>query len=108
MENSCINLNIKKMEGNNSNLGDALAHLLAPTVERAVNNAIEKSMAALTGHGLVVSKPISLEQASELTGLAKSTIYRLTSRREIPHFKRGGRLYFDEQDLVNWLKENRK
>jgi excisionase family DNA binding protein len=47
---------------------------------------------------------LSLEEASEFTGLSKSTLYRLTSERKIPHIKRG-KLLFDRQKLTGWLEE---
>lgn len=48
---------------------------------------------------------LSLSEACELTGLSKSTIYRLTSERNIPHLKRGGKLLFNRNELTSWLQE---
>jgi excisionase family DNA binding protein len=51
------------------------------------------------------SKPfLTLSEAVELTGLSRSTIYRMTSQREIPHLKRGGKLLFNRAELVAWLQ----
>lgn len=47
---------------------------------------------------------LSLSEASELTGQSKSTIYRLTSERQIPHIKRGGKLLFNRLELIAWLQ----
>lgn len=44
--------------------------------------------------------------AVEVTGMAKQTLYNLVSKRMIPHFKRGGRIIFDEDKLRSWLVEN--
>ena len=49
-----------------------------------------------------------LELAQAVTGLAPSTLYKLTSRGEIPHSKPGGRLYFRRSELEQWLMTDRK
>lgn len=47
---------------------------------------------------------LSLGEAKELTGLSKSSLYRLTSTKQIPHIKRGGKLLFNRQELIAWLQ----
>ncbi len=51
---------------------------------------------------------LSVEQAAVYLNLAKQTLYGLTSKRSIPFFKKGKRLYFRETDLENWLLSGRK
>ncbi len=51
---------------------------------------------------------LNLEEVSMLTGLSKSYIYRLSSSKQIPHYKPTGKvLYFDRLEIENWLKQNR-
>lgn len=45
-----------------------------------------------------------IEMAVRVTGYAKSTIYVLVNRREIPHTKHRGVLRFDEKELRDWKK----
>ena len=47
---------------------------------------------------------LSLQEAAELTDLSKSTLYRLTSERQIPHIKRSGKLLFNRVELIEWLQ----
>lgn len=49
-----------------------------------------------------------LELAVKITGLARRSIYKLTHRREIPHLKRGGRLYFRKSELEQWIESGRR
>lgn len=49
-----------------------------------------------------------IEPAMNLTGLAKATIYSLTSKGEIPHSKKGKRLYFSKQELLAWIREGKR
>lgn len=49
-----------------------------------------------------------IELAERVTGLTKSTIYGLVSKRQIPHKKRGRRLYFLETELTDWIKQHHR
>ena len=46
-------------------------------------------------------------QACDLTGFSIHTLYRKTSRKEIPHFKRGGKLFFRRDALVIWITQGK-
>lgn len=46
-------------------------------------------------------------EASTFTSLSVGRIYRLTSERKIPHYKRGNRLYFRKTELEEWLLETK-
>ena len=53
-------------------------------------------------------KSKTIELAVALTGLTKKTIYNLVYKRMIPHSKRGKRLYFDEEELTEWIKQGKR
>lgn len=44
--------------------------------------------------------------AAQVTSLSVSTIYKLTSSRKIPHFKRGGSNRYSKSQLIAWMQEN--
>ena len=46
---------------------------------------------------------LDLNEASLFTGFSTGHLYRLTSGREIPHFKKNRKLYFKKSDLEAWL-----
>lgn len=51
---------------------------------------------------------LTFTEACEFTGLSKSYMYRLTSTRQIPHFKPRAKLvYFERKELEDWLLQNR-
>lgn len=52
-----------------------------------------------------MAKLLTVDEACQKLRLAKPTIYCMTSRRQIPHIKIGGRLLFDEAELDEWLKQ---
>ena len=50
-----------------------------------------------------ITEVLNLNQAAEYVSLSKSAIYKKTSERNIPHFKKGKKLYFKKRELDNWL-----
>lgn len=61
----------------------------------------------LTNDRNTVDKPLSLNEATYYLDVSKATLYLLTSKREIPHLKRGQKLYFLKADLDQWLLSHR-
>lgn len=49
-----------------------------------------------------------LELAVEVTGYQPRTIYKKVHLKEIPHMKRGGRLFFSRTQLEQWISDGRK
>ncbi|MBK9937512.1 MAG: helix-turn-helix domain-containing protein [Chitinophagaceae bacterium] len=52
-----------------------------------------------------IAEVFNLNQAAEYVSLSKSAIYKKTSERNIPHFKKGKKLYFKRSELDEWLTE---
>lgn len=44
-----------------------------------------------------------IELAQQVTRLSKPRLYALVSAREIPHAKRGNKLYFNRAELLEWV-----
>lgn len=50
----------------------------------------------------------TLEEAAIVTGFKKSTLYQLTHKKKIPHYKpNNGAIYFDRVELMDWLRQNK-
>lgn len=52
-------------------------------------------------------KILDIKQASEFLHLKITTIYEKTSRKLIPHFKKGNKLYFNLSELEEWIGQGR-
>lgn len=51
---------------------------------------------------------LNADELAEFIGLSKSYIYKLTHRRELPHYKPSGKkLFFKTSEVLEWLKKNR-
>lgn len=57
---------------------------------------------------LISSKTVLVAgEAATFTGYSIGRIYRLTSDKAIPHYKRGNRLYFRKSELEEWMLNNK-
>src|SRR6187549_1719192 len=72
------------------------------TIEALINNLSNPE-----SEGTEIVQVLNFDQASNYLSLSKSTLYKMTSERNIPHFKRGKRVYFKRNELENWLTEVR-
>lgn len=48
---------------------------------------------------------LDIDEAAILIGMSVGHIYRLTSAREIPHYKKNRKLYFNKAELNEWMQE---
>lgn len=57
---------------------------------------------------LLAAKPVlDIEEAALFTGFSVGHLYRLTSGKEIPHYKKDRKLYFKKAELEEWMLETR-
>ncbi len=50
---------------------------------------------------------LNIDECSILTGLSKSTIYKMTCTRVLPHFKKHKSLIFDRAEIIDYMKSQR-
>ena len=50
---------------------------------------------------------LSAEEAATYTDYALKSIYDLTHKKKIPHYKKNGKLYFKKTELDEWMAEDR-
>lgn len=55
----------------------------------------------------LVTEIMNLNQAASYLSISKSTMYKYTSAREIPHAKTGKRIYFKKVELDGWLTKHK-
>ena len=57
---------------------------------------------------LIGSKTVlDFDETLLFTGLSRGYLYRLTSEKKIPFFKKNRKLYFKKSDLEAWMCDNR-
>lgn len=74
-------------------------------IKKIMEDMIKKIMI----YSLLAAKNVlTLDDASLLTGLSRSYLYRLTCTHQIPYYKPNGKqIYFDRDELEAWMKQNR-
>ena len=50
---------------------------------------------------------LNFKEACEFLGFSASHLYKCTSTGIIPHFKPSKKIYFNRQELIEWLQQNR-
>lgn len=51
---------------------------------------------------------LTIEEAADYLGFSTSQMYRMTSNKEIPYYKPGGKaIFFRIEDLNDWIRQNR-
>jgi len=51
---------------------------------------------------------LTIEEAAEFLGLSTSRLYKMTSNKEIPHYKPGGKkIYLNRKELEQWILNSR-
>ena len=74
----------------------------------ATMDDIKRQLDRIEQYAVISSKEVlDLEEAITYTGCARSTLYRLTSAKEIPHYKLGQALRFKKSELDEWLTRTR-
>lgn len=56
---------------------------------------------------LAAKNVLVLDDVALLTGYSKKYLRLLIARREIPHYRRGNRLYFSRDEVDEWMLEQR-
>ncbi len=58
--------------------------------------------------GLASKEVLTFEEAATFTGLSRSYLYKLTSTKQVPHYKPSGKVvYFNRAELEAWLQSRR-
>ena len=80
---------------------DELDSLIQSSVRKALEEHSQKSSYS-------DDFPINIDEAAAFLKKPKSTIYQLTSTRQIPFNKVGKQLLFFKKDLLSWIEESKK
>jgi excisionase family DNA binding protein len=63
----------------------------------------------ISEQNLLKKDVLNFSEACQYLDISESHLYKLTSRKQIPHFcPQGKKLYFNRQELDCWLQQNRQ
>lgn len=73
-----------------------------------IQNELKEIKELLIKQTIQQKEILSIEEASEFLGLSISRLYKMTSNKEIPHYKPGGKkIYLNRQELEQWILNSR-
>ncbi|HTO16630.1 MAG TPA: helix-turn-helix domain-containing protein [Edaphocola sp.] len=73
-----------------------------------IQNELKEIKELLKKQTIQQKEILSIEEASEFLGLSVSRLYKMTSNKEIPHYKPGGKkIYLHQQELHQWIMDSR-
>ena len=76
--------------------------LLVSLTVAEFRNILEES---ILHYALKDKNSMTVDECVRFTGFSKSLIYKLTSNREIPFMRRGRRLVFYRNRIIEWLEK---
>ena len=51
---------------------------------------------------------LTLQEAAQYMGIARSSLYKMTSTQAIPFYRPNGKLiFFEKDDILSWIRRNR-
>ena len=69
---------------------------------------IAKGLERLEALTALASKEVlDVNETAQLTGYTVKYLRLLISRREIPHYRRGNRIFFNRDEVEEWMMGNR-
>ncbi len=91
------------------NLPEAVKHLIKD-VEEIKNLLLNQSASRkpIINKGGADNDILNVEDVAKILDIEKGTVYNLTHKRQIPYFKRGGRIYFDRVEITEWIRSDRR
>ena len=70
-------------------------------MQQVVDNVVDKTL-------FCTKEVLTSDEAARYMGISRSYLYKLTMRKEIPHYKPMGKVvYFNRAELEQWLQSNR-
>lgn len=64
----------------------------------------EERIGALEGVFLCQKEIFNFDEAAAYLSMSKSTLYKLTAKKEIPHYKPNRFVFFERSELDNWIR----
>lgn len=59
------------------------------------------------GMGAAGIKPVTIKEAAAFLSVSENVVRRMVREMSIPYYRRGGKTYFFEKELLEWVRESR-
>lgn len=75
-------------------------------MDKNIAPTIEERLVALEAIFLNQKEILTFKEACVYTGISRSTLYKMTAAKKIPHYKTTA-LYFERAELDSWIRQHR-
>ena len=72
-----------------------------------LKEVIREVLAEQNTQGKNNNEPFSIKEAAAFLKVKITTLYEKTSKKLVPHFKKGNKLYFNKHELEDWIKSGK-
>jgi len=78
-------------------------------MENEIIQKLDKLETLIKSQALLQKPVLNFQEASQYLEISPSHLYKLTSKRAVPHFcPNGKKLYFKREELDQWLMRNKQ
>lgn len=82
--------------------------LLKKLISDQLKECLTESLIDITAKLAEDPEVLNIDQAAALLNYSKSYMYKLTSSRAIPYYKKGGKtMHFLRSEIIEWIKTGR-
>lgn len=90
-----------------ADINQMIREILEPIIDDCITRAFNKYINELKFEKPVNTEVFDIKEAMLYLKLGKGTMYSMTMKREIPHYKVGRRLYFRKDELDAWINKGK-
>jgi len=91
----------------NDFLKEILKEILEPIIDESLSRAMNKYINTRNPDYLDDSGILDMNEAMKYLKIPKATMYGMTHKRVLPHYKHGHRVYFRKNELDDWINKGK-
>jgi excisionase family DNA binding protein len=91
----------------NVTLKDFLREILEPIIDDCLDRAMNKYINTMTLDSHDESGVFDMNETAKYLKISKATLYGMTSKRILPYYKHGHRIYFRKNEIDDWINKGR-
>lgn len=88
-------------------LKEFLREILEPIIDECLERAMNKYINSIALEPKDDSGVFDMNETAKYLKISKPTLYGMTSKRALPYYKHGHRIYFRKNELDDWINKGR-
>jgi excisionase family DNA binding protein len=102
-----INFEEKTTMEQDVTLKEFLREILEPIIDECLERAMNKYINSTALEPKDESGIFDMKEAAQYLKISKQTLYGMTSKRALSHYKHGHRVYFKKAELDEWINKGK-